>query len=134
MNPKSTPPSSPEYSVHLTFFLPDYKLGRARGGGGLHEPRAGELLGPLHNQSDVDAYDARADTWGFGGLALAPSLRRRQARRRAAERCGLNKHQTVASGRRALAEPNTSSNACRSAISTSAMVTGWPRSTRRVTP
>ena len=42
--------------------------------------------------------------------------------------------QTVASGRRACTAPNTSSNARRSAASTSAMVTGWPRSTRLVTP
>ena len=79
MNPKSTPPSSPEYSVHLTFFLSDYKLGQGQGVGGLHEPRAGESLGPLHNQSDVDAYDARADTWGFGGLALTAPLHCGQA-------------------------------------------------------
>ena len=30
--------------------------------------------------------------------------------------------------------PNTSANACRSATSTSAMATGWPRSTSEVTP
>jgi hypothetical protein len=42
--------------------------------------------------------------------------------------------QMIVSGRRAFAVPNTSSNVCRSARSTSAMVTEWPRSTRLVTP
>jgi Domain of unknown function (DUF4166) len=40
----------------------------------------------------------------------------------------------VVSGWRALVEPKTSSNACRNATSTSAIVTRWPRSTSEVTP
>ena len=42
--------------------------------------------------------------------------------------------QTAASRGCACTGPNTSSKACRSAMSTSSMVTGYPRSTRLVTP
>lgn len=40
----------------------------------------------------------------------------------------------IVSGSRAVVDPKTSSKACRSAISTSAMVTTRPRSARLVTP
>jgi hypothetical protein len=49
-------------------------------------------------------------------------------------RCASPRSQTAASVTRAVADPNTSSNARLSARSTSGMVTSWPRSTREVTP
>ena len=54
-------------------------------------------------------------------------------KRMGAKCCGV-KYQAVASGRCTFAAPNMSSKACRSAMSTSARVTGWPRSTSDVTP
>jgi hypothetical protein len=49
-------------------------------------------------------------------------------------RCASRRSQTAASATRAVADPNTSSNARLSAMSTSAIVTSWPRSTSEVTP
>src|SRR6266700_3344133 len=46
----------------------------------------------------------------------------------------LSRAKSDASCRCGVAGPNTCSNACRSAMSTSSMVTRWPRSTRLVTP
>ena len=94
--------------------------------------RMGELLGPLHEESYAHVDEVKGDAYGFGGLTqerryiagkleVAPQERRREP-------------QTVASGRRAFVAPNTSSNACRSATSTSSIVTGRPRSTSEVTP
>ena len=77
--------------------------------------RMGELLGPLHGESSVHVNDVRADT--------------------AAAKCRcLRFGQGVVTGRRSFEAPKTSPNACRNATSTSAMVTGSPRSTRLVTP
>ena len=99
--------------------------------------RMGELLGPLHEETYLHVDEVKGDAYGFGGLARsgatspASSKWRRSARRRElALRAGFSRFRQAG----ACAGPNTSSNACCSATSTSAIVTGWPRSTSEVTP
>jgi len=83
--------------------------------------RMGELLGPLHNESYAHVDEVGGDAYGFGGLTQERRYIRRQARGGAAEG-GLSPTSSLPAGApRCL--PNTSPNACRSAMSTSAMVT-----------
>ena len=88
-------------------------------------------VGPMISSPDMRcAFPAEGG--GVGGTGIENSRFRiggeRATRRRREVR------QAAASGMSARVGPNSSSNAWRSAISTSAMVTSWPRSTSEVTP
>ena len=72
-----------------------------------------------------------AEGGGVGGTSVKDS-RLVAVRERA--RGNPNRFYAMASERSAFVGPNSSSNACRSATSRSAIVTSWPRSSSEVTP